>query len=159
MLTGAHELGHLQGCQHQREHASLTPVFDYAYGYNFVGDGGGPFRTVMAYEPGIRILHFSNPDVLWDGQPTGVPQGEPDPANNALTINQTALVVANFRNAGCPCPWDCQASPDGTVGVTDFLQLLADWGTATPCDLDGDGVGVTDFLALLAHWGPCPSGT
>jgi subtilisin family serine protease len=47
---------------------------------------------------------------------------------------------------------------DGTIGVTDFLRLLAAWG---PCpgdddclaDLDGDGtVGVGDFLILLANW-------
>jgi hypothetical protein len=49
---------------------------------------------------------------------------------------------------------------DGSVGVTDFLILLANWGpcavpSACPSDLDGDGdVGVTDFLILLANWGP-----
>jgi hypothetical protein len=24
------------------------------------------------------------------------------------------------------------------------------------CDFDGGGVSVTDFLELLANWGPCP---
>jgi hypothetical protein len=57
---------------------------------------------------------------------------------------------------GTECPWDCQASPDGSVGVNDFLQMLADWGGGGPCDFDGGGVGVTDFLALLANWGECP---
>jgi hypothetical protein len=49
---------------------------------------------------------------------------------------------------------------DGTVGVVDFLGLLAAWG---PCpgacppscaaDFDGDcAVGVTDLLTLLANW-------
>ena len=49
---------------------------------------------------------------------------------------------------------------DGTVGITDFLALLAAWGPCPappdpcPADLDGDGaVGVTDFLILLANWG------
>jgi hypothetical protein len=156
MLTSAHELGHIQGCQHQRAYATLPPVFDYAYGYNFTGDGGTAFRTVMAYLPGTRIPHFSNPEISWDGRPTGVPQGQPEPADNARTINETALVVANFRNAGCACVWDCQAAPDGAVGIADFLQMLADWGTVTPCDFDGDGVGAADFLDLLGHWGPCP---
>ncbi len=48
---------------------------------------------------------------------------------------------------------------DGTVGITDFLGLLAAWGPnpGHPADIDGDGsVGVTDFLALLGNWGPCP---
>ena len=50
---------------------------------------------------------------------------------------------------------------DGTIGITDFLLLLADWGPcAQPCppscagDLDGDcNVGIIDFLMLLANWG------
>ena len=47
---------------------------------------------------------------------------------------------------------------DGTVGITDFLALLGDWGAcAGQCcladlDLDTD-VGITDFLILLANWG------
>jgi hypothetical protein len=54
------------------------------------------------------------------------------------------------------CPWDCGDS-DGTVGVVDFLAMLAQWGEiATTCDFDGDGVSVVDFLALLGTWGPCP---
>ncbi len=55
-----------------------------------------------------------------------------------------------------PCPWDCQSLPDGGVGISDFLALLAQWGLPTPCDFDGGGVGINDFLALLANWGPCP---
>ena len=49
---------------------------------------------------------------------------------------------------------------DGSVGIVDFLLLLAAWGPCpeqpTPCsaDLDGDGlVGITDLLILLANWG------
>ncbi len=70
----------------------------------------------------------------------------------------TSVVVS-----GGPCPQcDGDVDADGTVGINDFLALLAAWG---PCpgppdtcfaDIDGDGaVGITDFLALLAAWGPC----
>ena len=55
-----------------------------------------------------------------------------------------------------PCPWDCQAVPNGQVDITDFLAMLAQWGTIDSCDFDGGGVSVTDFLVLLANWGPCP---
>ncbi|MHC4220730.1 MAG: FG-GAP-like repeat-containing protein, partial [Planctomycetota bacterium] len=56
-----------------------------------------------------------------------------------------------------PCPWDCQPTSDGAVGVADFLAMLAQWGqVGTSCDFDGGGVGVTDFLHLLANFGPCP---
>ena len=54
------------------------------------------------------------------------------------------------------CPWDCSGGGDGTVGISDFLLLLAQWGGPGTCDLDGGGVGITDFLELLANWGPCP---
>ena len=50
---------------------------------------------------------------------------------------------------------------DCTVGIVDFLMLLAAWGPCPePCppicasDLDGDcNVGIIDFLMLLANWG------
>lgn len=60
-----------------------------------------------------------------------------------------------------PC---CQADldGDGSVGIVDFLALLAAWGPCPappqlcPADLDDDNeVGITDFLQLLADWGPC----
>ena len=55
------------------------------------------------------------------------------------------------------CPWDLDG--DGMVGITDFLDLLSQWGEdpGGPPDFDGDGtVGITDFLELLSHWGACP---
>jgi hypothetical protein len=62
---------------------------------------------------------------------------------------------------GIPDECECSADLDdsGDVGVTDFLQMLAAWGTdpGGPPDLDGDGnVGISDVLILLAVWGPCP---
>ena len=50
---------------------------------------------------------------------------------------------------------------DGSVGILDFLQLLASWGScpqpcppSCPADLDGDcQVGIVDFLVLLGNWG------
>ena len=54
------------------------------------------------------------------------------------------------------CPWDLDGS--GDVGIDDFLDLLAEWGTdpGGPPDFDGDGVvGINDLLTMLANWGPC----
>ncbi len=57
-------------------------------------------------------------------------------------------------NVGCPCPADLDT--DGMVGINDFLDLLAAWGTPGG-DIDGDGdTGINDFLTLLAAWGVCP---
>ncbi len=69
------------------------------------------------------------------------------------------LSVVSFQHMMDPaCPWDCDGgvSTDGTVGIVDFLTLLAQWGGPGSCDFDGGGVGINDFLALLANWGPCP---
>jgi len=55
---------------------------------------------------------------------------------------------------GCPADID----GDNTVGINDFLDLLAAWGPNPdhPADLDGDGmVGINDLLSLLAQWGAC----
>jgi hypothetical protein len=54
------------------------------------------------------------------------------------------------------CPWDCSQPSDGSVGISDFLLLLAQWGGPGTCDIDGGGVGIVDFLELLSNWGPCP---
>ena len=65
-------------------------------------------------------------------------------------------VLAALSAVPTPCAADLDG--DGTVGITDFLELLAQWGTTPggPPNFDGDGtVGITDFLELLAQWGPC----
>ena len=65
-------------------------------------------------------------------------------------------VESFFIPGGPACPWDCGRDDDGSVGIVDFLALLAQWGTLGTCDFDDGGVGITDFLELLANWGPCP---
>lgn len=55
----------------------------------------------------------------------------------------------------------CAADVDGggDVGLTDLLQVLAEWHACgeTPADVDGDGcVGFSDLLIVLDAWGvPC----
>jgi hypothetical protein len=68
---------------------------------------------------------------------------------DAIAITADGLACEN------PCPGDING--DGVVGVGDFLDLLAAWGSAGgPADVNGDGtVDVQDFLQLLTAWGPC----
>jgi len=74
----------------------------------------------------------------------------------------TALVGGEFRAyiltvGGDPCLGDIDAN--GSVGLADLLELLANWGPCVGCpaDLDEDGtVGFGDLLQLLTAWGPCP---
>ena len=97
--TLAHEVGHNQGCAHNRENASVEGLYTYSYGHWFTGDTRG-WRSIMAYDSGgawERVGHFSNPGVSYDGAATGVPIGTTGEAHNASTINSTRRTVARFR--------------------------------------------------------------
>jgi hypothetical protein len=85
------------GCQLERSSADSIGAFPYAYGYSFWGNGTF-YSTVEAFS-GQRIPYFSNPDILFQGVPIGVPAGLVNAANNALVINQTAPIVAAFRGS------------------------------------------------------------
>jgi hypothetical protein len=63
--------------------------------------------------------------------------------------------VINLDDEISTCPEDIDG--DLIVGITDFLEVLAQWGTGNAgADVNGDGlVGILDFLAVLAAWGPC----
>lgn len=96
-LTHAHEVGHNQGCHHDADNAGGGCEHSWSRGWRFEGSDGVTYRTIMAYAPGLRIPHFSNPDVFYWDRPTGVPAGHPDEADNARTINETDGRVRDFR--------------------------------------------------------------
>ena len=88
----AHELGHNQGNVHNKENTTIAGANSDSYGYRVCG----AYRDIMSYncsgEP--RIPYFSNPNVLYNGQPTGL-IGFND---TARSMNATAATVASFRN-------------------------------------------------------------
>ena len=90
----AHECGHNLGCQHAKgDPGSGKSVEDHGYGWRFYANDGKrtrQYRTIMAYAPGSRIGHFSNPNVKYNGVPTGVANR----ADNVRVINITAAIVA-----------------------------------------------------------------
>lgn len=101
-LVFAHEVGHNQGCGHARGdggggYDGGCGFRSYGWGWRFTGNDGVLYRTVMAYHPGTWIPHFSNPEVLYRGAPTGVPIGQPDEAHNAQVINETRRSRETFR--------------------------------------------------------------
>lgn len=94
-----HEMGHNMGNMHDRLSAgSYTGVYNYSYGYQ---DPNRNFRTIMAYNcPNggcPRINYYSNPNVSYNGRPTGIAVGNANAANNAQSMTQTVYTVANFR--------------------------------------------------------------
>lgn len=95
--TLGHETGHNIGCAHNiLDAVACDGIYSYSYGWHFLGNSYTHWGTVMSYE-GIRIPHFSNPDVYFDGQPTGVPIGQVLEAHNAWTIYRRSSTVAGFR--------------------------------------------------------------
>ncbi|KJV07862.1 M12 family metallo-peptidase [Methylocucumis oryzae] len=89
--TFAHELGHNQGNVHNVENSAVAGAAPDAYGYRVCG----LFRDIMAYSCSgeTRIPYFSNPNVYWNGQPTGILNN----ADTARSMNVTAPTVAGFR--------------------------------------------------------------
>lgn len=95
----AHETGHNMGAHHDRATAgSSTAMYSYSYGYQAPDSS---FRTIMAYNCSSgcpRVNQWSNPDVYYNNQPTGVISTAPNSADNRLTLNKTASIVANFKS-------------------------------------------------------------
>lgn len=118
--TLAHEVGHNMGCNHELANAD-PPLgwFPFSLGWTWTGISGTRWGTVLSYA-GQRVAHFSNPDISFDGQPTGARDGIGVLiAANAQTLNFTDQASANWRNpvyaehgysgveAGCEyLPWN-----------------------------------------------------
>jgi len=97
--TLAHEHGHNMGMEHDPASAGISPS-GASYPWSFGHYVDGAFRTIMSYNVCSigcpRVLHFSNPDVLYNGIATGIL----DQRDNAQTGDSTAPIVANFRTGG-----------------------------------------------------------
>lgn len=117
----AHELGHNMGAHHDKVTAgSAQGAYPYSYGYWILNPVSShyDYRTVMAYDvpssygySSFRINYWSNPSISYNGLPVGSSE-----ANNALTLNNTALTVAQFRDGAVPlAPASLTASAQGAA--------------------------------------------
>jgi peptidyl-Asp metalloendopeptidase len=97
--TLAHEHGHNMGMEHDPASAGTSPA-GASYPWSFGHYVNGSFRTIMSYNVCSiscpRVLHFSNPEVLYNDVATGVL----DQRDNAHTGDLVATVVASFRSGG-----------------------------------------------------------
>jgi hypothetical protein len=135
-LTFAHELGHNYGCSHDIANAG-GPLAPYAVGWNWQGQTGNPYRTVMSTSSGggrQRLAFFSNPDVSFDGGATGDSAG----GDNTRWLEENSGLLANYRQ-GSPIDADC----DGN-GRPDAAEVALD------PSLDANANGQLDACELLA---------
>jgi peptidyl-Asp metalloendopeptidase len=88
----AHEIGHILGARHDRAVDLNETPFPFGHGYV----NGTKWRDMMSYREGCggcpRIPFWSNPRVMYKGEPTGTAA-----ADNARAILLRAEHVANFR--------------------------------------------------------------
>ncbi len=95
-LTYAHEHGHNMGMEH--DPANGTSPSNASYPWSFGHFQSGSFRTVMSYANQCsggcqRRMYFSNPDISFGGNPTGIANQR----DNARTARLTAPIIADFR--------------------------------------------------------------
>lgn len=97
-----HEIGHNAGCRHDTLVDSSTTPYKYAHGYvHYTGTSLTSWRTMMAYGDACngnethcqRIKYWSNPDVSYNGNPTG----DETWSNNAKVWENNATNVSTFN--------------------------------------------------------------
>jgi hypothetical protein len=153
----AHELGHNQGNMHDRANSAGGGAFEYSYGLRRCMTDGTGFRTVMSYScsGANRVTQFSNPDVTFNGWPTGISY-EADPANsadNARSMNQTADTVAAFRSVATGVP-DAPSSLSAVALSADSVRLA--WldnsvdEAGLKVERSGNGVEFVEIATLAA---------
>ncbi len=143
-------------------------------------DASGLMISIVAPSEGEPVWQILGDDLGWSGDGVFtvdmesdvlnglIDLGTPPPANSVFLVTIEMLgglpleghfvvSVLSIDILGKMCPWDLDL--DGNVGITDFLDLLAQWGTdpGGPPDFNSNGiVDINDFLEILANWGPCP---
>ncbi len=117
-LSYAHECGHNMGLRHDRyvDNANSPCAHHHGYTNAVVIPLGNPldgrWRTIMAYNNECaangfnctRIARWSNPNLNYLGDPTGVVIGDPKSAYEIFGFERFRCVVQNFRIAPIPTP-------------------------------------------------------
>jgi hypothetical protein len=170
----AHELGHNMGARHDWYVDDGTAPYSYSHGYVFIPGG---WRTIMAYNDECsahnkyctREPYWSNPNVMKDGYPMGVPAGTSTActafdrnhpacdADHRLTLNNTAATVASFRDSSLcvgPVVYEGHTVDDDAYGQSNGDgDGIADCGEAIELSVDllnqgsGTATGVSAVLS------------
>jgi peptidyl-Asp metalloendopeptidase len=116
----AHELGHNMGCAHEPGNGEAGA---YSYSRAYAGDS---YRTVMySTSSSQTIPYFSGPSATYNGQATGT-----NSQNNARALNETASIVAGFRQPAFTVS-PSSRNVGNESGVTTFNTQYGGGGSAT----------------------------
>lgn len=116
-----HEISHSLGCQHDRRSATnifgdlLPGLYPNSLAHRFTSDDV-TYVTAMGYAPGITLPFLSNPEVTYEGVPTG----DAAEADNVATIKFSAPIVAKYETPGT---WYQMESPRLDVTETEAASL------------------------------------
>lgn len=174
--THAHEMGHNFGNAHSRNQSSSPAsdsggLFPYSTGWRWIGNNDIEYASVMTYTEGaVAANYFSNPDVSFQGVPTGSYEGEYAPADNARSMNEVRHAIENYRTSSTEINVPTVsttpvsgisyslATVGGTVsfnGGSGVTQRGICWSTEQNPNLSGDclniGSGLGEFETQLTH--------
>ncbi len=131
-------------------------IEDYAYGYRTPDSA---WRTIMAYQPGVRLQYFSNPAVSHAGQPLGIAAPDPYSAEAWRALNESAPTVAAFvaaqYTATCLGDGSGTACPCGNASVVGVDSgCLNSTGNAGHLEAIGTASIASDTVLLRASGMP-----
>lgn len=86
-----HEIGHLQGAQHDRANTGGCGLTTYCYGWR---TSDNAYRSIMSYAPGSRQNMWSNDQ---KDAPNGLALGASGTDENWATLNYSATHISGYR--------------------------------------------------------------
>ena len=132
-FTFPHELGHLQGADHDVDNDCDNIGYtcgSYAYNHGYIAPNQA-WRTIMAYKPAscslcTRVNYWSNPYVTYsDGQAMGTASTH----YNTLVLDNTRYTIRDFRTL--PAPANLTHANSGVANVKPTLT----WNAVSGIDL------------------------
>lgn len=157
--TLAHEVGHLQQLDHNRESSTGTSAaYPYSYGYRQCVTGG--FRDIMSYScsGATQLLQFSTPKLSYNGVATGIAY-ETDPsraADGARSLNDTAIKVAAYKGAATSTATAPVAPSNLSTRSLAYNSVAIGWSdnssneSGFKVQRSSDGVNFTEIASLGA---------